>query len=207
MDAGSLTILACVKTGDKYGVKYVNRLASMVARHTTRPYSFLCFTDLPAAPGLDANSVPLTYNLPGWWNKIMLLAPTVRTVYLDLDVVITGNIDFLFDYQGPFCIWKDPWGDKFNSSVMSIGPGFGAEIQTNFMANSDEIMKTFYGDQEYISSIVKHADTWQDVAPGKVKSYKADKLQDGPGEAAVSVFHGNPKPSDFGEGWVKEAWQ
>ena len=37
--------VVCMKWGDKYGAEYVNRLYNMVARNTTLPFKFVCFTD------------------------------------------------------------------------------------------------------------------------------------------------------------------
>jgi hypothetical protein len=35
----------CINWGTKYGADYVNRLYGMVARNTTPPFTFTCFTD------------------------------------------------------------------------------------------------------------------------------------------------------------------
>ena len=35
----------CIKWGKKYGSDYVNTLHSMVSRHLSRPFRFVCFTD------------------------------------------------------------------------------------------------------------------------------------------------------------------
>src|SRR5215471_2951818 len=44
---------------------------------------------------------------PGWWAKIDLFPPKERIVYLDLDIVICANVDFLFDYQGSFAMLRE----------------------------------------------------------------------------------------------------
>ena len=40
-------IVACVRTGKRYGVEYVARLKAGVARHLTMPHRFMCLTDRP----------------------------------------------------------------------------------------------------------------------------------------------------------------
>lgn len=181
----------CIRTGEKYGPEYVTHLYDGLIRHTTCPWNFQVIQQ----------SV-----FPGWWSKLLLFPPSERTIFLDLDVVLTGNVDFLFDYDGDFCIWGDPWNGKWNSSVMSIAPGFGTEVRDKFVKKDAQIMQAFYGDQEFLASVVPNADLWQTVAPGKVKSYKADHLEAGPGDASICVFHGDPKPATFLEGWVYEFW-
>ena len=37
--------IVCLKHGIKYGSQYVNNLYSMVQRHCTLPFEFVCFTD------------------------------------------------------------------------------------------------------------------------------------------------------------------
>lgn len=182
--------VVCIRTETKYGPEYSERLFRGCLRHAGGPFTFEIHTKA---------------EFPGWWQKLMLFPPKERTVYLDLDVVITGPIDFLFEYGGSFCIWGDPWNGRYNSSVMSIAAGFGAEIRERFLADPNSIMASFHGDQEFIAHVIPRADTWQNFAPGKVKSYKADHLENGPGEASIVVFHGQPKPHELG-GWVRDAW-
>lgn len=186
-----MATVVCIRTGDKYGPEYTERLFNGCARHRARPFAF---------------AVQTRAEFPGWWQKILVFPPKERTVYLDLDVVVTGNIDFLFDYDGPFCIWGDPWSGRWNSSVMSIAPGFGKEIRERFLADPEAIMSRLHGDQDFIFEVIRKADTWQEVAPGRVKSYKADHLEVGPKGASVCIFHGQPKPHEFKEGWVHDAW-
>ena len=88
---------------------------------------------------------------------------------------------------------------------MSIAPGFGLEIRDEFLNDPKLVMNNFHGDQEFISSIIHKIDTWQEIALGRIKSYKADNLLDGPQGASIVVFHGEPKPHELG-GWVRDYW-
>jgi hypothetical protein len=182
----------CLRTGDKYGREYVDTLYRMLARHTTVNFDFECITES---------------QWPGWWGKMDLFPAKERLVFLDLDIVITANVDFLFEYQGEFCAWEDPQQGKYNGSIYCVGPQFGNPIRELFLHNPGGVMRQFYSDQEFITHVIGLRDTWQKLAPGKVKSYKCDRLEDGPGEAAIAVFHGDPKPHTFTRGWVKEHWR
>jgi hypothetical protein len=89
----------------------------MVARHTKRPLRFVCFTDDPTGVGHGIEIKPMpSFTLP----EIMRHHPfrrmfifqerledlTGRVLHLDLDLLVTGSIDELFDYkpQHPFCV-------------------------------------------------------------------------------------------------------
>lgn len=179
-------------TGDKYGREYVDRLYYGLARHTTKPFEFECIRES---------------EYPGWWGKLEIFPPKERTVFLDLDTVITGNVDFLFEYDGPFCILRDFYHrQQFGSAIMSIAPGFGGSIIESFVADAPRIMRRLHGDQDWIFEQVKTADHWQDLYPGKIKSFKAHDLLSGPAGASVVCFHGQPKPHEC-NGWVKEHWR
>ncbi len=100
--------IICMKWGTKYGPEYVNTLQRMVARNLTRSHRFICFTD--DASGLDASVVALLLppcNVPAGrpaieaWRKIGLFNAALpvegTSLFLDLDLVITGPLDAFFD--------------------------------------------------------------------------------------------------------------
>lgn len=198
-------IVACVKTGSKYGPEYVNKLASMVRRHTTIPYDFICLTDDKA--GLTVKTLPIPSWPPGWWAKLYIFGHPVlfneRVLFIDLDTVIVDNIDALLNYRGDFCIIQDWWANCYNSSVMSKGPGYGHHIVSRWNEN---IMNQMHGDQDWITKQVGEVDTWNWVAPGLIGSYKADDLAEDPRKFSLVCFHGDPKPHVFTEGWVRDNW-
>ena len=183
-------LVRCVCVGTKYSYDYVEKLERGLHRHTTYDFDFDCIT---------------RSKYPGWWAKMELFPAKERTIYLDLDVIILGNIDFLFEYKGPFCIMKN-FGGVYNSSVMSIAPGFGEEMKKDFVAESSLIMRyLYYGDQDYFEAKIPDADTWP---VDKVVSYKQNYCGEmGPQGASIVICHGEPKPPELLYlPWVKEAW-
>lgn len=202
-----MTRVVCVKVGTLYGPEYVNRLAAMIARHTTRPYRFLCLTDDPT--GLDVPWAPIWTDLPGWWAKLVLFRPHPalageRVLFFDLDTVIVGSIDLLFDYAGPFAILRDFYRPRgYGSALMSIAPEAAPHVWTRF---TPEAAAGLHGDQDWIEAQIVNGDRWQDLVPGLIGSYKADGLQASPKGFAVCCFHGTPKPHEV-DGWVTEAWR
>ena len=111
-------LIACVRVGDKYDDIYVRRLQAGVKRHLppSSGCEFVCFTD-KVIEGVLSEKPPA--DLPGWWAKIGLFKLREPMIYFDLDVVITGNLGPLLEWDG-FGIIKDWWQAGFNSSVMKL---------------------------------------------------------------------------------------
>lgn len=202
-------IICCIKVGTKYSAEYVNRLAGAVARRTTKPHDFLCLTD--DALGLTCPTAPIETDLPGWWAKLVLFKPhwalrDRRVVFLDLDTVIVGNIDFLLEYDGPFAILRDFYRpDGYGSAIMAFAPGC-EDIWDQFHRDTINVM---HGDQDWILQCVdpEKADRWQDLHPGKIMSYKVDCALGVPEGAAIIAFHGEPRPHEVTHlSWMQEHW-
>ncbi len=100
-----INVLA-VKWGKRYGADYVNKLYAGIKKNTTWEFKFYCFTD--DSTGLNPNIVPmpLEEGWTGWWGKVTLFKdyPEIkgRKFYIDLDMIVTGNIDNIFSYSGTF---------------------------------------------------------------------------------------------------------
>lgn len=110
------TIICCLNAGNYLGQgkKYVEILFDSVTRNLPekQAFSFVCFTDdeEPYREGIIKRS--LEPNLSGWWHKMALFKQGVfergdRIIFFDLDTVITGPLDSLLTYDGPFAILKD----------------------------------------------------------------------------------------------------
>ena len=156
--------IICMKWGTKYGPEYVNRLANMVRRNMTIPYRFVCMTDSAVGldAGIDARPLP-DFDDPGGpergWRKISTFRNPLfdlkgPTIFLDIDIVIVGNIDCLFSHPGEFIIIKDwarPWRPTGNSSVYRFEAGAHPELLTKFMSEHAQIRSEVRNEQEYIS--------------------------------------------------------
>lgn len=90
-------------------------------------FTFLCLTDNKEGLDMGIECLDLEEGWTGWWGKATLfkLPCKGRMVYIDLDMIITGNIDEILKYNGPFGILKtdDLECEKtnkngYNSSIM-----------------------------------------------------------------------------------------
>ncbi|WP_282602730.1 glycosyl transferase [Paracoccus sp. PARArs4] len=109
---GSVKQFICIKWGEKFGPDYVNRLHGMISRNVTPPFRLYCFTDDGTGLNPDIAVRPLPdfeYRTPqrtrGKWPKSRLWGDlgdvTGVVLFLDLDVVITGDLDGFFEYGDP----------------------------------------------------------------------------------------------------------
>ena len=219
---------ACVCYGIKYKLEYVQKLYNMVQRHTTIPHKFYCFTD-HVNPGqqlkgdIIIKQFPM-FNLQGWWNKMQLFHPGViegTTLYMDLDVVITDNIDCFFTHEpeADFVGMNDfnPDTKIFNSSIFRYEPEAMKDKLWQPFINDRERWLRYSGDQNVISEVImKHPET-RSFPDSWTQSYKwhdrkGQRYHKGKwtfehnGESLVTVFHGEPNPHQSDMEWVKKAW-
>ena len=226
----------CVCYGDKYAVEYVQKLCNMVTRNTNHLINFYVFTDhvkmnkMVDGGRLYVKQFP-EHDLQGWWNKMQLFHPDVQlpgnTLYMDLDVVITDNIDCFYDYEPgiDFIGMNDfnPCTGLWNSSIMRFNHSkVSQSVWERFKSNRPEWLKRFPGDQNLISHLLKEnsdgrvavssfPDSWTQSYKWfdrKGKRYsRQDMTFEHNGESLVTVFHGQPNPHESDQEWIKNAWK
>ena len=219
---------ACVCYGIKYKIEYVQKLYNMVQRHTTIPHKFYCFTDYvnpqqQLKGDIIIKQFPM-FNLQGWWNKMQLFHPGIledTTLYMDLDVVITDNIDCFFTYEpeADFVGMNDfnPDTKIFNSSVFRFEPEAMKDKLWQPFINDREKWLRYSGDQNVISEVIMAHPETRSFPDSWTQSYKwhdrkGQRYHKGKwtfehnGESLVTVFHGEPNPHQSDMDWVKKAW-
>lgn len=209
------TIAWVLKSGGLYTAEWVHRLKRGIERHTSEPIGFICLSDIEVS-GVEV--IPLREGWPGWWSKIELFRPgllTGPTLYLDLDVVVVGDVAPLLTACSAFTMVHERGkSDYFNSSVMASS-GDMRWVFDAFQADSVRHMERFkrhprIGDQAFISDLLVHAGklprTFREVSGhDAIVSYKQDRCYGGPPKRARIVsFHGRPKPCDLTKGWVAD---
>jgi len=211
--------VCCLKQGGKYGANYVNRLYRMVQKNVHLVgIDFLCFTDDPKGIDPCIKTTDLPYDAEGWWGKMGLYKEYVpgvhtnRIMFLDLDVVITGDLDEMLEMETDFALMRDypsamykdntPRGQQGNSSVILLTLGTRTEIWDGYLEEESQDLGD--GDQEFINEWFPGS---FDIIPEEwVQSYKLHELEDDvPAGCMVVVFHGKPKPHECG-GWVEKLW-
>jgi hypothetical protein len=234
-DALSETIVLCVRYGNKYGRDYVERLRNMVARNLTLSYDFYCLTDdQHPIEGVKSLYQPSAGYSKLWWHKVHMFDGRLpikgRILFFDLDVIIHKNIDKLIsNYKNEFLGIRDfnrkfyPGWQYLNSSVMSWTHGTQNHIFDQFIKDKNAAMR-MQGDQDWIWKTSKNRMTfwpedwiqsykWETrsrndlaVINGK-RNFKTVSNITPHDSCSVSVFHGDPKPSDIQDPFVIQHWQ
>jgi hypothetical protein len=165
--------IICVLWGAKYSEKYVETLYNMVKRNITIPFNFYCLTDREKiSDNINVIKIPKP-ELQNWWNKMHLYNPAIglegNNLYMDLDVVIVGNLDefFTFGKDEDFCVIRD-FGQPtttINSSLLRYNLKHHSHIWKTYIERKDTFDK-LHGDQNVITDLMwKH----------KQKTYLPDK--------------------------------
>jgi len=217
----------CLKWGTRYGADYVNILHRSVRRNLSIPFEFHCCTDDPTGLDPEVNVIPFPEN-PGikrQWPDILVKLMVLRdgfgglvgpTLFLDLDIAITGPIDDFFSYQpGEFCIihnWVN-WRKKLlgrhpsvgNSSVFRFEAGKSQYAYETFLREMGRAEDTaqFNTEQAFLTYAMGNPNWWPN---DWVKSFKWNlrpafplnlirkpKLPKG---CRILVFHGRPDPDE-----------
>ena len=221
--------VVCMKWGTAFGPEYVNRLYRGVMRNVTRPTRFLALTDDPSglASGVDHAPIPPIRLVEGMrrgpWRKLALWSPQVADVtgdllFLDLDVVITGGLDLLFDYEpGKLCIirnWTQMKRETGNSSVMRFPVGAASHLVSDFEKDPVALSFSFVNEQNYLcresrlpmafwpaSWCASFKNTM--LPPWPIRLVRAPALKP---ETRIVVFTGTPRPEQALRGEWPAPW-
>lgn len=230
--------IICLKWGDKYSSEYANRLYNGIKRNCTLPFELHCFTDDKIGINKDiiTHDLPYSTTIASWWNKLWLFSDEVpfkkdeRVFYIDLDTLITGNIDYLLmNNTGELVMLQDfYWGlaktaTQSASGIMSWNIGRLPHIWNSFIADPEKAVQSVHphGDQVFIGNIVKNeVKYWQDLCPEQIVSFKVHCRQGLPQNAKIVCFHGEPSIPDAAnkswkswkysaepQPWIMDYWQ
>lgn len=114
--------------GEKYSSKYIDNLQNGIARNYSGDFNFIVKTDCPN----------------GHWDKISFFERHDPCIVMDIDVIINGNLDDLFNYDivenhiGAFPRWWKNTGCKYNGGFYKINPGYNQlAVYDKFYSNPD----------------------------------------------------------------------
>lgn len=216
--------------GDKYGEDDVVKLAAGVQRHLKQDYNFWCITD--RSTRIHINGVAHRLVLPnedlfdvrGCFVRLKMFSDVLqkfmlvqdRLVCLDLDTVITGPLDALFDRPEPLVVWQGANASNpcpYNCSVMMLRAGAHPEIWKDFSLEAAAKIPFFEfpDDQGWIAHKVPNAAGWKAGTQSGIYGFqkpgwpKGDAL---PKDARIVAFPGWRSPDKFKHlDWIKEHWR
>lgn len=229
---------ACLIHDVAYCWQYVEKLHNSLCRNLTPTVRMHVYTE-------STRPVPSTMlhhvleEWPGvrgpkksWWYKIQLFNPRQHTgpmLYFDLDTVITGNIDWIWQLPTDrFWAVKDfkflfrPNRAGVNSSVMWFDPAKWSAVYHGFDPATARNRQRYHGDQDYINEQIPAGQIGY-LDQTRVKSWRWE-LKDGGFDfhtrrhkkpesgtiiqepVSVLVFHGDPKPHEISDANVLQHW-
>lgn len=233
--------IICFKWGRAYPASYVNRLYRGVSKFLSLPFRFVCVTD--SAEGLDEGieTCPLPPPPDGWrpnarypgWPCIYLKLTVFRpgfadlsgpTLFLDIDQIITGDMNRFFDYEpGKFCIihnWIEWHKCLFrkrpqigNSSCFRFNAGKeSAYIYEKWLSELDDAQnqKFYRTEQAYMTHAVglENIRWWPEnfvrsfkrscERPWPLNHFLAPKFNK---NTSILCFHGHPSPDEAIDGY------
>jgi hypothetical protein len=162
-----------------------------------------------------------TQSVLAWWSKLRLFDEKLeqkyglidRLLYLDLDVVLLGDMEQIVHFPAPFALipdgagkaWRPPDGKqcvrKFNSSVMVWDAGTVPQLYRDW---SPQVAQRLWGDQDWIGSLLPKAATMPLEWFPRMSACGNTR----PGPEAKVMLCKTPKNIDAAARypWVKEAW-
>ena len=231
---------ACVIHGTAYDWIYVERLYNMLQANTSYQIRLHVFTEADRSVPEPFVKHKLT-EWPGiagprksWWYKMQMFNPAHdlgRILYFDLDTVITGNIDWIWQLSDQYFwairdfkyLWRTAW-TGINSSVMIWDSNKFGWIWKDFTSkNVNATTKLFHGDQDYLSSLLDDSNRqffqhdfvkswrWQVNDGGlNMKTRLSNKPNTGTvldRDTSILIFHGRPKPHEIHDPVIEKFWK
>lgn len=215
-----------------FGPQHVNTLKSMVRRNLKMPHRFICVTD--DTKGIDADveivpmwtdhaSVPSPHGAhqPACYRRLKAFSPEIaksfgpRFVSLDLDTIVTGSLDALFDRPEDFVAWgeTDP-RSYYNGSMWMMTTGSRRKVWDDFDPKISPGLAyragRFGSDQGWISYCLGRGEALWTTQDGVYSYRKHVRFHHLPANAKIVHCHGKNDPWGFecqNLKWVKEHYR
>ena len=211
--------IVCLKAGTMYGPEYVNTLFDMVRRNIPDGYPgrFVCITDDPEGLTEGIETLPLPEALERWWGKLYMFKRGLfpdgeRMIFFDLDTLIVGSLEKIIGYKGQFATLEDFYQpQRLGPAIIAWEAGaFAASIWEEWVSEGKP--RHPMGDLWWLNNLQqgrfpKMIDKLQTLFPGDFCSFKRDCKTTFPKGSKVVCFHGEPRPHNCDEEWVKQCWR
>jgi hypothetical protein len=227
---GAILAICTWLWGSKYTLDDVYKLKRGVARCLKQPHRFLVMTererDWSPPYGIERHAIkdPELLAYPGCFARLRMFdygwqhnrKIDDRLVCMDLDMVITGELDKLFDRPETFVILAGANSLNpcpYNGSVFMLRPGCHGQLFSDF--SMEEARKIghykFPDDQGWFWHKLPNAATWQAGRTSGVYGFKKPGWHHGsdrlPEQARIVAFPGHRQPKDFMHlDWVRKHW-
>lgn len=215
--------------GDKYGPADVIRLESRIRQNLKTPFQFHVCTDhrdRKFSPSIHVHAIPdhelmnrscfcrLRMFDPEWQRQEGMSGTMVA---IDLDVVIVGALDPLFQTEDSFKILTGANAvnpNPYNASIMLLQAGQHPEVWRDFSPTKakqvDHPDHEFPDDQGWLWHMLPGFKGWPVGQESGIYAFQKPGWPKGntlPADARMVVFFGYRKPAMFaGLPWIKKYW-
>lgn len=204
--------------GDKYAGHYLERLERGVARHLKQEHRFhVC---RPSAEDEHLTKEPgclvRLRTFDPAWQAGQGIEPGDRIVCLDLDLIVTGALDDVFDRDEPFVILQGVNAVNpcpFNGSVWMLRAGYRPDVWTSFSPEAARAApwweRAYPDDQCWFHHMMPDAGAFgpEQGVYAFMKPGWNGHAESLPANAKIVAFPGHRDPSQFTNvGWVKHHW-
>ncbi len=201
--------------------KYVNNLYDGVMKWAAHPFEFICFTneDLKVNENIELCPFKLVTK-KGVLPRMHMFSKAAglfgyQVLSLDIDVVITGPLNDIMNYNGLFCVRKRfQRGERHlpDGDIMSFQAGEETEdmFWNPFIANVQAVEESTQGRERFwITQVLeeRHWDDWGGFTDEQICSYKFHIKNRGLGNARIVSCHGYPRPHEIKEQWRMDNWK
>ena len=201
-----MKIVTVYRTGGDYTPEYVERIDDEL-----RGEEHICLTDHKISAWGKIHPVPLKHDWPGWWSKMEIFKEEAPFLYLDLDTIINGPLEPIFDAvkDKRFVCIRPIFQDRpgaIASGMMYVGEDMSWVYEKFAEDPEGWIEETRFaatpswnnGDQRCLELMgVKPDGYWQELCPGLVAHRKRHSLEERQ-KASVIWYSGQPRPADTG---------
>ena len=223
-----------------YNEEKVNVWAAMMKRHLTIPHTLACVTEPERAGKIDPDVeiIPLPEDFAdiklskwkeskGWpqcYRRLVMFAPDAkerfgadRIISMDLDIIVSSNVDHLFTHDKPFKIYKGTNSDRpYNGSLIDITVGARTNLYTEFsLEGAKRSRDKFLGsDQAWIAYGLGWLEATWDTEDGVYffqplfarRYFRPDQTV--PDKLCILCFPGFIKPWHLlASDWIREHWR
>lgn len=218
---------------EQYGAQHVNILYRSVQRNTTVPHRFICVTDDPS--GLDSGIEVVDLwdyckYLGGCYNRLYIFSPDIedllgpRFIAIDLDCVITSNIDHILNRTEDFVINeydieanRHATHQYYNGGIIMMNAGARDEVWYDFdpsttpdlLQSRKDRIELVGSDQAWISHRLGPGESTFTKRDGVYDYRKLDNRKILPSDAAIVMFPGKRDPlTEYTKApWIREHWR
>jgi len=181
-----------------YDETWVTKLYNGFARNLTVPWRFVLFTDRPRMLPAHIKQDRIRMEEPDYSCLIEPFRYGCPMILVGLDTIVLGSVDHLASYcltHDKLALPRDPFDPKVACNGVALIPEGHQYVYRNWRGENDMI---YLRTQEH--------DYIDDLFPGQVVSYKVHVKKNGLGNAKIVYFHGQEKPHELDEPWIKENW-